>query len=731
MVILSVVASGLCKDTSTLKENSKDGVCHEKHCQEVADFMHKGLNEEVDPCENFYQFACGGWMKSHKIPDKKEEYSAINELSDNNDKLLKQFLEGKYKGKLCDKKHPDSSSTIMKVRNFYTSCLDSEDINKQGAAPLRQFIDKLGGWDIDEDFDGDNWDFLKTLRTLHSEYPAEIFFTVDVDVDPKNRQKNIITIDEAKLSLPQITYYTNPKAVERVIQYATDVAMLTLKNKKTDADTRKTVHAKMANVFKLEEKISKFYIPKQAKRFTRVPISKLQEAVSEFDWFSHLQAIFKDYVEIKKDDHLVVLSNDFYMTDLMKLINETDVGTLSNYMIWHMVKDMVPFLSQDFTDLHTKFRKDLTGVSHKKPRNEMCFKYTDEILGPLVGALFIRYAFCMADKEEVEEMMDLIVAEFVDNAQHIDWVSEKTLKAIEKKAHAVVKKVGYPNYLYNEKTFFKRYKDITIKPDTFFENVVSIDKFSNHRTFKKITIPVDPHQWVSVPHMANAFYVVTKNEIVIPAGILQPPFFYAKPIPRSVSYGAIGHVLGHELTHGFDTLGRKFNDKGELISKRSLQPVMRSSAVKKNQENWSKESIERFNSRTSGLKKQFDEYRISSGDLHIDGDNTLGENIADAGGVKMAYKAYKKWVKDNGEEYTLPKLKKTNEELFFIGYAQKECHLSTMKALTEAIKDDVHAPSMFRITGTLSNSEEFAQAFKCKLDSQMNPKNKNHIWRKR
>ena len=156
--------------------------------------MKKGLDESVDPCDNFYQYACGGWMKAHKIPDKKEEYSAINELSDNNDKLLRQFLDGSYKGRLCSKKHPSDSETIMKVRNFYTSCLNTKLIEERGAKPIHEFIEKLGSWDIEDDFDENSWDWSKTLRQIHAEYPAEIFFTIDVDVDPKNKKKNIITV---------------------------------------------------------------------------------------------------------------------------------------------------------------------------------------------------------------------------------------------------------------------------------------------------------------------------------------------------------------------------------------------------------------------------------------------------------------------------------------------------------------------------------------------------------
>jgi len=511
-----------------------------------------------------------------------------------------------------------------------------------------------------------------------------------------------------------------------------------LKEKPDDeVDKKKEVHQKMKAVFEFETAISKIFIPKSAKRFTRVTLEKLNEATkaTQFNWTEHITTIFKDYdIEISKDTHVVVLSSDSYIEEMINLIKATPKNVLSNYIMWKMVKDMVAFLNKDFTDRNNVFRKELTGVPHKKSRKEMCFKYTDEILGPLVGALFIRYAFCLADKQEVEEMMELIIDEFIQNVDDVNWISAHTKNAIIKKAKAVVMKVGYPNYLFDETVFSKRYKEIEIHDNKFFENVVSIDRFSNHRTFKKITLDVDPHQWVSVPHMANAFYVVTKNEIVIPAGILQPPFFYAKPLPRSISYGAIGHVLGHELTHGFDTLGRKFNKNGELIAKRSLQPLMRATVLAKNKDDqWSKESIARFSSRTNSLKEQFNKYRITDehsekNSLQIDGENTLGENIADAGGVKMAYKAYRNWVKDNGEEYVLPKLNKTSDELFFIGYAQKECHLSTMKALTDAIKDDVHAPSMFRITGTMSNSVEFAKAFNCSATSTMNPQNKTSIW---
>ena len=199
-ILVVITKRTLCKDTSTLLENGDKGVCVDKRCKLVAKRMLKALNQSVDPCSNFYQYACGGWMNSHKIPEKKEEFSAINELSDNNDKVLKQLLADKYAGSLCSKNHTATTKTLMKVKNFYKSCIDLKRINELGAKPLQDFIERLGSWDIagTDEFDVDRWDFQRTLRLLHAEYPAEIFFTVDVDVDPKNRTRNIITVSVTK-----------------------------------------------------------------------------------------------------------------------------------------------------------------------------------------------------------------------------------------------------------------------------------------------------------------------------------------------------------------------------------------------------------------------------------------------------------------------------------------------------------------------------------------------------
>jgi len=678
---------------STLAKN-KGKVCKSEKCRSVAKRIANNMDPNENPCEDFYNYACGGWIKRHEIPKGKDEYSAIVELSERNDKRLKHLLK---------LQSSTDTITIKKLKDFYKSCLNTKIVDSRAEKPLTEFIKKLGSWDMFSDFDVEKWDFNKTLQLFHKEYPAEIFFTVDVDVDPKNRTMNIVTIDQAKLCLPQIVYYVNKEAKRELGKYAAAIAQHT-------GVPYKRAMKKMKEVVMFETKLAKISVPKKAKKYARTPIRSLIGAIPTFPWLEHIRYVLSPR-NITEKDYIVVLCNE-YLADLIQLINSTPKRILSNYMMWRMVKDMVPFLSKDFTDAYKSFKEKLTGKGQRKTREETCYRYTDEILGPLVGGLFIRREFTVEDKKEVEEMMQLIIKAFEKNSESVPWISNQTIIAVKQKADAAVVKVGYPDYLFNDTVFNERYEEIEIHPEKFFENVVSIDKFSNRRTFRKLDQPVDPHQWVSVPHMANAFYVVTKNEIVIPAGILQPPFFYGEPIPRSVSYGAVGHVLGHELTHGFDTLGRKFNLYGELIQRRTK---------------WSDPSIANFENRTQCLVNQFNDYKIGK-DLHIDGKNTLGENIADGGGLKIAFEAYETWVREHGEEYTLPDLDLTNEQLFFVGYAQKECHNSTHQALVDSIKEDVHAPSMFRIIGTLSNTEAFSKAFKCKLGAPMNPEKKCHVW---
>lgn len=408
---------------------------------------------------------------------------------------------------------------------------------------------------------------------------------------------------------------------------------------------------------------------------------------------------------------VIVLAND-YLQNMIDLLRKTDKKILSTYIIWRAIKDSVPLLSKRYRVVHQMFKKRLLGSKSNKTREETCFSYTNNILGPMLGAVFIRNAFSPESKEKVEVMMEGIIKAFKDRVSGVGWIDNQTVTAVREKADAAVYKVGYPEYLWNDTAFSLRYSMLNITADHWFKNVLNTDKFSNYQTYTKLGKPVDRHQWITVPQLVNAFYVITKNEIVVPAGILQPPFFYANDIPRSLSYGAIGHVLGHELTHGFDTTGRKFDKNGELIEKRTC---------------WSEPAIKTFQERDKCLVEQFSKYKVLN-KFHISGSKTLGENIADLGGVNLAYHAYNEFNENKGPEQVLPELNMNSKELFFIGYAQKECTRTTPAAEFLSVTEDVHALTKYRVIGTLSNFQEFSDVFNCSVGSYMNPKKKCEVW---
>ncbi|XP_028401827.1 neprilysin-4-like [Dendronephthya gigantea] len=674
-------------------------VCTHEHCRRVSDEILRSINVSVNPCDNFFQYSCGSWIKNHTIPKGRTQFSAITQLSLNNEKILMDALE---------KDEPTDSPTIKKVKNFYRSCLDTKTIDQRGVQPALNFINEMHSWELASDgsWDQRKWDFYDTLRLLHKTSPAEIFFVVDVIPNPVKRdksKKDVILIDQASLDLPQIIYFTSATDIRLLWRYMTEVGQL------VGAETNKSAET-MKEVIKFEAELAKILVPKSAKRYVKVPLHKLEKAVPGLDWHTHLKSLF-EHRTINKSEPVVILANS-YIPKMVDLVKKTKKSTLSNYMVWRTLKEVVPLLDERFRKTYYKFKEKIQGPTAEKPRRKICFSYTDNILGPLLGSLFVRKAFSPESKAKVEEMMSKIIQAFKENAKEEHWLSLKSQKAVREKVDAATIKVGYPHYLWNEMEFADRYHKLEITDSRWFENIVNTDRFSLMQTFAKLGQKRDRRHWITVPHLVNAFYVITKNEVVIPAGILQPPFFYSDVIPRSISYGAIGHVLGHELTHGFDDTGRKFNNAGELIG---------------NGTGWSKVSIKRFEEKAKCLVKQFGKYKVLN-KFHVDGKETLGENMADGGGIKMAYRAYLDWIKEHGEEEVLPELDKTSQQLFFIGYAQKECTKTTSTSEFISVTEDVHAPTKFRVLGTLANMKEFSEAFNCPLGSTMNPTDKCDVW---
>ncbi|KAK3724939.1 hypothetical protein QZH41_017146 [Actinostola sp. cb2023] len=383
--------------------------------------------------------------------------------------------------------------------------------------------------------------------------------------------------------------------------------------------------------------------------------------------------------------------------------------TLSNYFGWTIIRNLMPFLSTQFREAEMKYKRKATNTIASKPRWLQCIKTTDYPMGLTfaAGYLYIEKVFDKSFIPVVKSMMDNMRQAFREEVKSLSWIDETTRHSVFDKEEAMIEKIGFPKLCANFTLLEEYYSGLEVNDRHYLLNEVNVSKWYTRKSLSSLRHPVNRDSWYSGPQMVNAFYLRERNEINVMAGILQAPFFYGKDAPRVVNYGGIGMVLAHELTHGFDSAGRRFNKFGELTS----------------DVGWTNHSMAEFRSRAGCIVDQYDKFelQIDKGTIHVDGKLTLDENIADNGGFQIAFRAYENWSKRHGPEKLVPGLMKSNEQMFFLSYAQMWCSTFTPSATFYRSKLDSHAIPKYRVKGVLINSEAFARAYKCPVGSNMNP----------
>ncbi|XP_031559890.1 endothelin-converting enzyme 1-like [Actinia tenebrosa] len=683
------------------------GVCHTKECKKVANYIKSSLNLKSDPCTDFYDYVCGGWKKKNPIPRSSSTYSTFTKLNSQVEKSLREILNAGIKS------IEGANKELMKMpSDIYHSCMDLDTIDKVGDKPVKKLIKEMGGWSMDEKnkvWDEKTWDFKKILLYIHKQYTSAggPLFSVHISDDPVNNSRHVIDIDQAGPSLSREVYFDNKKIIKAYKQFIIDVGTL--------LGGGKNIEKSAQGIIDFETQLANISVPDADKIeswFHRMTVKELKKEVPEYDWLNHLNTMFTTD-KIQESEELTVPALP-YLKKLMKLVENTPKSVLSNYLVWNVIQDEVSFLSKPYRDARTKYRDSVLGSKGQKKRWKTCVSYTNELVGDILGAAYIRKHFDKHSKEMAKSMILEVRKAFKDNVNSLPWMDKLTKAAVSEKADAMSDEVGFPTYLIDSKKFikkFKKYNVVIIKDNALFNNRMAILKMAHQRMLKKLRKPVDREEWPMDPQTINAMYSFNENEMIIPAAILQPPFFYPKGSPISLSFGAIGSILGHEMTHGFDNTGRKFNKKGELTAQW-----------------WSSNSLKEFNVKAECIEKQYSHYKVA-GKFPINGKLTLGENIADNGGFKSSIKAYNNWLKKNGDEtWKLPGLNFTNEQLFYIGFGQAYCSNSRPTEQYLATLSDHHSEEKFRVIGTLSNSYEFSEAFKCKGKSPMNPSIKCSVW---
>ncbi|XP_043850821.1 neprilysin [Dromiciops gliroides] len=697
-----------------------DGICKSADCVKSAARLIKNMDDTVNPCTDFFKYSCGGWLRHNVLPETSSRYSNFD--------LLRDDLEIILKGVLQEPKTEDIVA-VQKAKTLYRSCLNESAIENRGAEPLLKLLPEIYDWPVAMDnwetIYGTSWTAENAIAQLNSKFGKKVLIQLYVGTDDKNSLSHVIHIDQPGVGLPSRDYFEctglYKEACTAYVNFMISVAKLIRKDRGLSVnDTQITLE--MNRVMELEKEIANATTKPEDRNdplllYKKMTLAQIQNNFTfeingrPFNWANYTNAIMSTVkVSVPIEEEMVVYAPE-YLTKLKFILTKYSPRDLQNFMSWRLIMDLVSGLSRTYKESRNAFRKALYGTTTETALWRRCVNYVNGNMESVVGRLYVEAAFAGNSKHAVEDLISQIREVFIKTLDDLTWMDAETKKKAEEKALAIKERIGYPDdILTNEGKLNKEYSELNYKDDEYFENILNNLMFGQSKQLKKLREKVDKEEWISGAAVVNAFYSPGRNEIVFPAGILQPPFFSINQ-PNSLNYGGIGMVIGHEITHGFDDNGRNFNKDGDLVDW------------------WTQKSAQNFKEQSQCMTYQYGNFTWDlAGGQHLNGINTLGENIADNGGIGQAYRAYQNFVKKNGKEKLLPGLKLNHKQLFFLNFAQVWCGTYRPEYAINSIKSDVHSPGNFRIIGTLQNSPEFAEAFNCRKNDYMNPEKKCRVW---
>ena len=641
------------------------------------------MDKTVDACDDFFQYANGTWLKNTEIPAAYSRWGSFNILGENINSTLKDILENAEKTKAAD------GSDTQLIGDYFASCMDEAAIEKAGLAPLKPTLAQI-------DKIKDAKDVQRQIAMFHAQgVPAVFGFGGGPDL--KNSSAVIVNISQGGLTLPNRDYYTKTDAKseqtrQKFVEYMTN--MFKLLGDAPDvaaanAKTVLTVQTRLANASKPPVELRD-----PENRYHKKPVAEVNALTPNFSW--------ADYMKTRKIPTVseINVGQPEFFTELNKMFADVSVADWKTYLRWMLVNQSAPRLSKAFADENYNFFSAyLNGTKEQQPRWRRCVAATDNALGESLGQEYIKKSFTPEQKMRMDKLIDNLFAAYRERVKNLEWMSPVTKqKALEKLA-TFKRKIGYPDTL-------RGYKGLKIDRQSYLENSMRVAKFEIERNTKDIGQPNDRTRWGFTTPTVNASYSSVNNDITFPAGILQPPFFNFAA-DDAINYGAIGAVIGHEITHGFDDQGSKFDAVGNYQSW------------------WTDEDRRKFDERAACVSSQFSSYQVQK-DLNINGKLTLGENIADLGGLTMAYEAYEMSLKGKTRPENIDGF--TPEQRFFLGWAQVWAAKSTPEAERSQVFGDPHSLPRWRVNGPLSNLPQFAEAYGCKLPSPMIRENACLIW---
>lgn len=643
------------------------------------------MDLSVKPGDDFYTYASGTWVKNNPVPPKETRWGSFNELREFNSAAVRGLLE-----KAAADKSASPGTLTRRVGDFYAAGMDSVTIDKRGAAPLLPYLQKIEALKSRKEI-------LDHIQQLRKEGLASAFYGFYVSQDRKDVEKMRIHLSQGGTSLPDRDYYLKNDARNTEIQNAYRKYVKTMFVLVGKSEAEAEAHAN--TIYNLEKKLAEAQMSRVEMRdpyktYNKFHLRDLSKTTPNLDW-----SLITGQLGVKGEDSVIV-GNPSFLKVVDEILSSQPEADLKIYLQWGVMKGSASYLSKEFVDASFAFNQVLSGQKVQTPRWQRMSSMTDNSIGELLGQLYVKEYFKPEAKLRMNEMVENLRKAFGNRIQSLDWMSEPTKKKALAKLKAFRPKVGYPDK-------WKNYEGLEISRDKFFENVVNVGRWNYNFMLSQLGKPVDRDRWGMTPPTVNAYYNSTLNEIVFPAGILQFPFFDAEA-DDAVNYGGIGAVIGHEMSHGFDDNGSKYDADGTLRNW------------------WTDEDRQKFEAKTVALGKQFDAYTVLD-TLHVNGKLTMGENIGDLGGLNVAYEAFKMTAQGKSDT----KIDGfTPDQRFFLSWAQVWRGNILPQTAAQFIITDPHSPGQYRTIGAPVNMDAWYKAFDVKPGDKLykKPEDRIRIW---
>jgi endothelin-converting enzyme/putative endopeptidase len=648
-------------------------------------FSVDNIDKTADPCVDFYQYACGNWIKNSEIPADESQWVSFAEVDQRNLDVEHGILEKAAAG------GSSRNAIDQKIGDLYGSCMDEKTINAKGISALQPELDRVAAVK-------DKAALIDEIAHVHLVGPNPLFNFYS-QPDLHNAEQVIAYIDQGGLTLPDRDYYLKDDAdkVEKrqlLVDYATQMFTLAGQTPQQAAHSAQTV-------LSIETLLAVYSMDRTKRRDPKNRDHKMsrEDAVALAPNF-YLSRYFTaagapNFTQLN-------VTNPDYFKQVNGVLESETLESLKTYVSWHVLNAAAPWLSQPFVDAHFKLQQKLTGQKEIQARWKRCVNLTDRELGEALGQRYVDLTFGADGKQRMLKMVDALETSLAEDIHQLSWMSDETKKQAKVKLDAIRNKIGYPDV-------YRDYSSVQIKSGDLLGNIARANEFESKRLIAKIDKPIDRKEWRMSPPTVNAYYSGSFNEIVFPAGILQPPFF-DKSMDDAVNFGGIGLVIGHELTHGFDDQGRKFDPQGNL------------------HDWWTEQDGKEFEQRVSCVANEYSNF-VAVDDQKLNGRLTLGENTADNGGARIALAALEHMIADDKTGKEGQKIDGyTPEQRFFLGFGRVWCEKSRPEISRVRVLTDPHSPGKYRVDGVVQNMPEFQKAWGCKAGQPMVAENACHVW---